>query len=56
MTPFETLFRYYPSLLPEREGLDNIRARMTAERLKNTTEILQKYLESGTDIDRIFRI
>ena len=44
MTPFKVFFRYYLSLLLEREGLDNVRARMIAERLKNTIEILQKYL------------
>ena len=40
MTPFEALFKYYLSLLLERESLDNVRVRMMAERLKNTMEIL----------------
>ena len=40
MIPFKTLLKYYLSPLLEREGLDNVRAKMTAERLKNIIEIL----------------
>ena len=44
MTPFEVLLGYYLSPLLERKGLDIVRAQMIAERLKNNTIVLQKYL------------
>ena len=46
MTLFEVLLRYYLSLLLEREGLNVVRAQMTAERLKNNTIVLQKYFKA----------